>query len=187
MGHNGLDSLLGIAGLEAYRNNPPPNNMDRDFDFADISALFIGLEEQYGTRGGRGMALKIGRASFAHGIKQFGIMRGIADPAFQTLPLDHRVELGLKALSAVFTNFTDQESIVEVKPDALLFHVETCPMAWGRVADRPVCHAMVGIIQESLRWSSNGYEFLVKEIACRATGSDACIFQINKTAIGGRS
>lgn len=187
MGYNSLNSVLNLAGLDDYIDNPPPDDLEQVFDFAEISALFIGLEAQYGTRGGRGMALRIGRASFAQGIKRFGVMRGIADPAFQSLPLDHRVELGLKALASVFTNFSDQSSTVEVTDNALLFHVETCPMSWGRTADKPVCHAMVGIIQENLRWASNGYEFLVREVACRATGSDECVFQINRTAIGERS
>jgi predicted hydrocarbon binding protein len=59
-------------------------------------------------------------------------------------------------------------------------------MAWKRSADKPVCHAQVGILQECLRWVSNGYEYYVVETACRATGSDSCVFSLNKTPIGQR-
>jgi predicted hydrocarbon binding protein len=57
-------------------------------------------------------------------------------------------------------------------------------MAWARSSDRPVCHALGGIIQEALRWASNGYEFHVQETTCRASGSEHCVFKINKKPIG---
>lgn len=184
MGQNGLNTLLKLAGLSQYVDMPPPDNLDKEFDFAAISAMNEALEEVYGTRGGRGMALAIGRAAFTRGIKGFGVMKAMADPAFRALPLEQRIEFGLKALASVFTNFTDQVSSVALDGDSFLFKIEVSPFAWGRASDKPVCHAMVGIIQESLRWSSNGYEFYVRETACRATGSDECIFRVNKTAIG---
>jgi len=184
MGQNGLNTVLGLAELSQYISAPPPDNLDKEFDFAALSAMNEALEETYGARGGRGMALRIGRAAFARGIKGFGVMKAMSDPAFRALPLDQRIEFGLQALASVFTNFTDQVSSVAADSDSFLFRIEVSPFAWGRVSDKPVCHAMVGIIQESLRWSSNGYEFYVRETACRATGSDECIFRVNKTAIG---
>lgn len=184
MGQHGLSTLLSLAELNKYIKQPPPDTLDREFDFAAMAALNQALEEMYGARGGRGMALRIGRASFAQGLKRFGVMRGIADPAFQILPLEDRIDLGLQGLASVFTNFTDQACTVHHDGGSFLFYTDQCAMAWGRVADKPVCHAMVGIIQECLRWASNGYEFYVREIACRATGSEQCIFRVNKTAIG---
>lgn len=184
MGRHGLSALLDLAGLPDYINNPPPDTLDQQFDFAFIAAMNAALEDMYGERGGRGMALRIGRASFSRGIKRFGAMKGISDPAFQALPLQHRAQLGLRALASIFTNFSDQTSRVETTDEAYLFVVDISPMAWGRTADRPVCHALTGIIQECLRWSSNGYEFYVNEVACRVTGSDQCIFRVHQAAIG---
>lgn len=184
MGQHGLSTLLGLADLKEFLDNPPPDTLDRQFDFAYISALNEALEQMYGARGGRGMALRIGRAAFAQGIKGFGVMKGLGAPAFRALPLDQRIDFGLQALATVFTHFSDQTSSVVSEGDTLLFKVEVSPFAWGRSSDKPVCHALVGIIQESLRWASNGYEFYVREIACRATGSEECVFRINRTAIG---
>ncbi|MFN8373871.1 MAG: 4-vinyl reductase [Anaerolineae bacterium] len=184
MGKSGLDALLSSAGLENYIQHPPPDNLARQFDFAYMAAMHEALEELYGTKGGRGMALRIGRACFSHGLKDFGAMAGVSDPAFQALPLPDKTLLGLKALAYIFTHFSDQESDVVDGGDAYHFIVDISPMAWGRVADRPVCHALSGIIQESLRWVTKGYEFHVQEIACHATGSDQCIFKINKKPIG---
>lgn len=187
MGQHGLSNLLAIAGLEKYVDEPPPDNMAREFDFAYMAAISLALEDMYGSRGGRGMALRVGRAAFAMGYKQFGVMRGLGDPAFRALPMRRRVIYGLKALASVYTNFTDQAASVEKSDNSYLFSVQNSPMAYQRTADKPVCHAQVGIIQEALRWASNGYEFYVRETGCAACGSDVCTFRINQTAIGDTS
>lgn len=184
MGQHGLSTLLHLADMEAYIGNPPPDNLARQFDFAAIAALNQALEEMYGARGGRGMALRIGRASFAYGLKHFGVLRGMSDPVFRALPLNKQVIYGLNGLAAVFSNFSDQTSRMEQDDDTLHFMSDVCAFAWGRTADKPVCHMMVGLLQEGLRWATNGYEFYVREIACRASGNDECIFHINKQAIG---
>jgi len=185
MGMHGLNSVLSMAGLESYIDNLPPDNMVQQFDFAYLASLGIALEDMYGTRGGRGIALRIGRATFSFGFKSFGAMKGIANPAFQALPLEKRTRIGLDALAAIFTKFTDQESYVEETDDSYLLIAEVSPFSWGRSSERPVCHALAGIIQEGMRWSSGGYEFHVHETECRASGSERDIFKVRKSPIGG--
>jgi hypothetical protein len=184
MGQGGLNMLLKLAGLESYTGKVPPDDLKREFDFASMSALNAALEEMYGPRGGRGMALRIGRACFSQGIKKFGALAGVKDPAFRALPLNERCHLGLQALVIVFNKFSDQRSSLEEDGETFRFTVENSPMAWGRKADKPVCHALVGILQENMRWSSNGYEYYVVESACRACQGKVCVFTINKTPIG---
>jgi len=113
-------------------------------------------------------------------------MRAVNDPAFRNLTLNKRIDYGLRALAAVLSNFSDQTSRVENGGDALHFISDRSPFAWERQSDKPVCHMMVGMILECLRWSSNGYEFYVRETECTASGSDKCVFRINKSAIGER-
>ena len=148
MGQHGLSTLLDLAGMEAYNTNLPPDNLERQFDFAEVAALNIALEEMYGARGGRGMALRIGQSSFARGLKGFGAMRAVAAPAFRALPLNKRVDYGLRGLAGVLTNFSDQTSFVETESNTLMFTSDISPFSWGRAADRPVCHMMVGMILE---------------------------------------
>lgn len=184
MGQSGLNMLLNLAHLERYVGGSPPNNLAREFDFASMSALMRALEDMYGPRGGRGMAMRIGRACFSQGIKNFGALAGIGDPAFRALPLDERCRIGLQALAAVFNRFTDQLSSVEEDGETYRFIVANSPMAWGRSTDKPVCHALVGILQECMRWASNGHEYYVVETSCHACGNDHCVFTLNKTSIG---
>lgn len=184
MGKNGLAAVLSLAGLESALRDFPPDTLSRQFDFAYMAALNQALEELYGPRGGRGMALRIGRATVSQGMKTFGALAGMADPAFQTLPHEKRVQVGLDALAAVFSRFSDQESLVQHQDKTYLFIVENSPMAWGRNAEKPVCHALVGIIQEVLSYATGGYEFHVQEISCRAVGGEDCVFRVNKIPIG---
>ena len=60
MGKNGLNAILNLAGLNNYIDSYPPDNLDKGFDFAELSAIGTGLEEMYGPRGGRGLALRAG-------------------------------------------------------------------------------------------------------------------------------
>jgi len=185
MGKRGLATVLSMAGLEAYMENMPPDNLAQQFDFAYLAAISQALEDMYGARGGRGIALRVGRATFSKGLKDFGAFAGMATPTFQALPLEKRAQIGVNALAAVFTNFSDQTTILQEEETVYTLLAESSPMAWGRTADRPVCHAITGIIQEGLRWASRGYEFNVQEIACRAASNPNCIFRINKNPIGG--
>lgn len=184
MGQSGLNAILGLGKLDAYIGNPPPDNLTKGFDFADLAALNVALEETYGVRGGRGMALRMGRAAFSGGMKTFGALAGIQDPAFRSLSRDERCRVGLKALAQIFNRFSDQHS--SFREDDLSFHfiADPSPIAWGRTSEKPVCHLLAGIITECLRWASNGHEYYVFETTCRACGDVHCTFSVNKTPIG---
>ena len=67
MGKNGLNAVLNMARQSNLIDNYPPDNLDKEFDFSQFSVLNAALEEMYGPRGGRGLALRGGRASFARG------------------------------------------------------------------------------------------------------------------------
>ncbi|MEO0565950.1 MAG: 4-vinyl reductase, partial [Chloroflexota bacterium] len=79
MGKNGLNAILQLAKLPELIDNYPPDNLDKGFDFADYTALNVALEEMYGPRGGRGLALRAGRATFAQGLRAFGALAGVGD------------------------------------------------------------------------------------------------------------
>lgn len=181
IGHHGLDAILSLAQIDAYHDDLPPDTLDRDFSFAHMAQLNQALEDMYGVRGGRGMAQRIGRAWLGHGLTSFGALGGIDDPAFRALDRTHRAHLSLLALADVFTRFSDQHCRIEERPETFHFVVQPCAIAHGRRSDHPVCAAMLGLLQETLRWSSNGYDFPLQESACQASGDPACIFIAGKT------
>jgi predicted hydrocarbon binding protein len=183
LSQSGLQAALSMSGLDRQF---PPDNLDRSYDFANFAALSQALEEMYGARGGRGMALRIGREWFSHGMKSFGALAGLADPAFRTLPLDTRCSLGLEALTSIFRHYSDQHVTLEQDDEHFYWIVENCPTAWGRVSDKPVCHALVGLLQGCLSWATDGCEFHTYERVCAAVGSPKrqCIFSVHKKPIG---
>jgi predicted hydrocarbon binding protein len=181
MGKHGVDATLEIASLNGFVGRLPTDTLERTVDFAALSALNLALDEMYGVRGGRGMALRAGRAWLVKGMNSFGALSGIGDPAFRALAVEERVRLGLRALANAFTHFSDQRSRLEETPQAFRFIVDYSPTAWMRETDKPVCHPLVGLLQETVRWAANGRDYTVREVECRACGrSSSCIFLVNK-------
>jgi len=183
MGKNGLNAILNMAHLGHLVDNYPPGNLNREFDFADYSALSGALEEMYGPRGGRGLALRAGRASFAQGLRHFGALAGAGDLAFKMLPLGTKLKIGIPAMAKVFSQVSDQRSTVDETPTEYRYTMKPCPVCWGRKSDRPMCHAGAGLLQEGLRWLSGGHEFRVQESKCVGCGDEACVLVVQKEPI----
>jgi hypothetical protein len=185
MGKNGLNAILNLAGLEHLIDNYPPDNLEKGFDFADYTALNVALEEMYGPRGGRGLALRAGRATFAQGLRAFGALAGVGDLAFKVLPLNAKLKVGVPAMANIFSQFSDQISnVYEEGNDRIIYTLERCPMCWGRTADKPVCYVGQGLLQEGLRWVSGGHEFKVDMATCIAKSDDMGRYVIYKEPIG---
>jgi len=173
MGRNGLHVLLNRAGLTPYIDNYPPDNLEKNFDFADFTALNVALEDIYGARGGRGLALRAGRTIFGGGLRSFGALAGVGDLAFKVLPLNAKLRVGVPAMANIFSQFSDQVSNVhEEGADKIIYTLERCPMCWGRKVDKPVCYMGQGVLQEGLRWVSGGREFKVDMSTCIGKGDD---------------
>jgi predicted hydrocarbon binding protein len=184
MGKNGLNAILNMAKLSHLIDSFPPENWEKGFDFADYAALNQALEDMYGPRGGRGLALRAGRASFARGLQGFGALHNMGDLALKMVPLNLKIKMGLPAMATVFSQVSDQISRVEERDSDFVYIIEQCPVCWGRKSDKPICHAAMGLLQEGLRWVSGGKEFRVEEFKCVATGDDTCEFLVHRDPIG---
>lgn len=185
MGKNGLNAVLHLADLDNLIGNYPPDNLDKVFDFADFTALCVALEEMYGPRGGRGLALRVGRTLFADALRGFGALAGVGDLAFKVLPLSAKLKVGVPAMANIFSQFSDQISNVrEEGDDRIIYTLERCPMCWGRKSvDKAVCYVGQGLLQEGLRWVSGGREFKVDLSTCIAKGDDIGRYIIYKEPI----
>jgi predicted hydrocarbon binding protein len=184
MGKNGLNAILNLAGMNRYIDSYPPDNLEKQFDFADVSSMNIALEEMYGPRGGRGLALRAGRATFADALRNFGALAGAGDLAFKVLPLQAKMRIGIPAMAKIFSQVSDQLSTVEERENEFIYTIHKCPVCWGRSGvDKPVCFVAVGLLQEGLKWVSGGNEFRVNESKCLALGDAVCEFIIQKEPI----
>ena len=184
LGENGLKAVLNLAHLPNLIDNFPPDNLEKAFDFADVSAINQTLEEIYGPRGGRGLALRAGRATFADSLKNFGALAGAGDLAFKILPLNTKMRIGVPSMARIFTQVSDQVSSSKEFDDKFVYTISHCPVCWDRHdLDKPVCFIAVGLLQEGLRWLSGGKEFRVNESKCVSMGDEVCEFIIQKTPV----
>src|SRR5512136_3262585 len=181
MGKNGLNAILNLAGLGHLIDNFPPDNLEREFDFADFTAINWALEEMYGPRGGRGLALRAGRATFTDVLRNFGALAGVGDLAFKVLPLQAKLRIGVPAMARIFSQISDQHSTVVEQESEFIYTIHRCPQCWGRKGlDKPVCFMGIGLLQEGLKWLSGGNEFRVNESRCMSMGDTVCEYIIQK-------
>ncbi len=183
MGRNGVNAVLNLANLRHLLGNYPPNNFDMGFSFSELSRLMGVLDEVYGARGGRGLALRVGRSCFRFGIKDFGPMLGIADLAFRVMPLTMKLKIGFEVFAEVFNKFSDHQVRLGEDETSFYWIIERCGVCWKRTASAPSCHLAVGILQEALYWVSGGRNFEVQEISCIATGDRTCTIQVEKLPV----
>jgi len=183
MGKNGLNSVLRKGGLENLIDNYPPNDLKRQFDFAEFSQLNQALDDTYGPRGGRVFALRGGKASVKAGLEAFGAAVGIGGLAMKVLPLSAKIKIGLPGMAKIFSTFSDQTSFVEDRDDRFVYVIEKCPVCWGRQSDYPICHGAVGLLQGGLHWVSGGKDFKVVQTNCKAMGHEDCRFDVYKEAL----
>jgi hypothetical protein len=181
LGRNGLKAVLNLAHLPELIDNFPPDNLNKEFDFSDVSAINQGLEEIYGPRGGRGLALRAGRATFADSLRNFGALAGASDLAFKVLPLSTKMKIGVPAMARIFTQVSDQHSTAREENGVYVYTIHRCPVCWGRhEQEKPVCFIAVGLLQEGMKWLSGGKEFRVNESKCVSMGDEVCEFIIEK-------
>jgi hypothetical protein len=184
MGKNGVNAILNLANERNLIDNYPPDNLERQFDFADFSSINIALEEMFGPRGGRSLALRGGRAAFAGALRNFGALAGVGDLAFKVLPLQAKLRIGLPAMAKIFSQTSDQYSTVVEHEREFVYTIHRCPVCWGRKGlDKPVCFVATGLLQEGVKWVSGGLEFRVNESRCIAMGDEVCDFVIQKEPI----
>lgn len=183
MGRNGINALLKLSSLSSFIENYPSDNTEPGFPFSTVSNLTEMLEQVYGPHGGRGLALRVGRACFNYGVRQYSTQLGLTEMAFRLLPLPAKLHAGASAFAQLFNNFTDQRVRVEDDDGKILWHIERCPLCWERRTHDPACHLAVGLLQEALYWLSGGKVFNVEEKTCIAAGDETCTIVIDQAPL----
>lgn len=183
IGRNGLNALLNLTESSSLIERPPANDLSLCFDIAIVSNLNRALEVIYGPRGARGLALRSGRAMYDRVVDAFELPTGFNDLAFRLLPVQTRLKIGVPALARVLTQHTDQTHRAVDRGSHFDYTIERCAVCWGQEAKSPICHLIVGLLQEALCAFGRGQEFRVQQTECRATGAAACVFRIEKEPI----
>jgi predicted hydrocarbon binding protein len=187
----GVEEIISRSGMNAVLNLAhltPEGTLEfgeivRRMEYKDIAAVTQALESMYGPRGGRGIALRAGRASYKYILRQNGTVMGITDLNFRLLPVPARLKTGLDALALLMSKIGDEQVSVVETDQAWIWRSQRCPLCWQRSSKEAVCHFTVGLLQEFFAWASSGRVYSVTETECQAAGADACLFQIDKKAL----
>jgi predicted hydrocarbon binding protein len=183
LGQAGFNAILNIASLSGFADLSYSPESEHGVSFQQIGLIQQALESVYGPRGGRGVALRIGRACFRYGLREYGRQLGLTQTAFRLLPFHTKISSGGRIFAEFFNQQTDQRVRFEEKEGFFYWHIDRCPLCWEHHSDEPSCHLAVGLLQESLYWLSSGKIFNVEEISCIACGDPSCTILIDQAPI----
>ena len=183
LGLNGVKATLHIANLKDWIDCYPPDNLERQVDFASFSMLNAALDDMYGSRGGRGLARRSAWHMFDRAVRHASGVSTVIDVAARVLPMRIAVPKGLKALSLAFSKISDQQASLEERDKTLHFAFQRCAPCWGRQSEEPICHVQVGLLEQAIRWMSGGRSFRVQETQCIAKGEEICEIEISREPI----
>ncbi len=189
----GFLEILGQAGVNAafhlsgrshlIKGDFLDTQLAENYTCEDIGALRQAINQLYGPRGGRGMALRSGRAAFRYLARDFGEAIGIHSLEFRLIPLRKRLFTGQRLLSDFLSRQFHQQIELEETGDAWTWKIYGCMECWGVSSEEPECTFFVGMLQEYFAWVSGGKFYQVIETACSAAGSQACIFRIERKPV----
>ena len=182
MGRNGLNAILNLAGLNHYIENILPDNLEKGFDFAEVAAVNMALEEMYGPRGGRGLSLRAGTRTLCGWLARISARwlgwaiwpskccrcepnsasasGGCQDILADQRPAQHSGGKGKRVSSGPSISV---RNVTDARARTSRFVI-----------------IATGILQEALKWVSGGNEFRVNESKCMAMGDAVCEFVIQK-------
>ena len=182
----GVEENIGLAGIHAVANQVhalrfSPEGPEKPGSVAEGPWLTQqALEELYGPRGGRGIALRAGRSSFKYILRLHGGRLGLTDLNFRLLPAPIRLKTGLAAMASLLSESGWQKITFSEDGGAWFWRVEGCVLCRGRKAGEPLCAFLIGLLQEFLSWASGGKVYGVTEVECCATGGKACLFRVDQ-------
>lgn len=145
--------------------------------------LIAAVESRHGSLGARGIALRIGRASFAGFVRSFGSDEGFEDADYHLLPVRKRARAGLEKLAAIFNCACGLRIAVDTTPDAWLWTIAECRQCANPQVESTLSHYMLGLLQAYLGWISGGRVFEVEETACQANGDPSCVIRVHRLPI----
>jgi hypothetical protein len=146
----------------------------------EAGAFLEELEQIYGVPGSKGLALRIGRASFGYGLDRLGDRLGLRAMEFRLLPAPRRMRIGLDILARAIGEICGCQVSVSDSGSGWLWRIEGGPFHGGEQGNQPMCYVVVGLLQEFMTWAGGGRFYRISEIETAALSGSGCIFQIDK-------
>ena len=156
---------------------------EKDHSLNTLSLLQLRLENAFGQSGGRGLTLRLGRIFFNRAIRVYGRSLGFSTQEFFLKTMREKISSVLQAVAALFFQFTGREILIEESPTHIYCSLQACPFCLNRKENAPICHFLIGLLQEALLWASGGKIYHVDETKCLACGDEEFRFVIDRTPL----
>jgi predicted hydrocarbon binding protein len=183
LGLEEAEKIVHLAGLARGKGGTSGSRSGKPFSFEVISRLQTALESSYGTRAGRGLSMRVGRACVKYGLREYGSELGIPSLDFRLLPLPRRIKAGSEALAGLLNREADMQVNLLWDENTITWQIGRCPLCWERQVESPCCGMAVGLLQEAMYWVSASRNYLVEEKQCTARGDPACTIVIDRSPL----
>lgn len=179
MGEHGLNAVLKTCGLDKFVGNYPPNDLEPSIKATQYAQLNQAIEDFYG-RGGKGMLIRVGKASFQYGVREQAALLGIAGVALKVMPEKQRIKFILNGMADALKKSNPEVDAYLDDSDGKLAYVEkTCAICNGRHSETPICYLYIGSVSEAVQWAT-GKEYEIIETHCIAKGDAYCRFEVGE-------
>jgi len=182
MGKNGLNTILNVSSMTKFRDNIPPNDGEQVYPATDFSALVKGLIDVIGMKGARAIITNAGRKGFRNVVEKSPEMFGLVGIELEKMATDReRISSLLNAITYETNQiFGEGHQTFEEKDGRFIISIHRCSWCHSiEDAETPICYGEVGFDDEAVFWATKK-RYRVKEIACRAMGDAACVFEISE-------
>lgn len=184
IGQAGANATFHLAGLtHLLSSDLIETHLIKPLMPEQFGALRHAVDQLYGLRGGRGAALRAGRAAFRYLLRDIGDNLGLSGMDFRLLPTRKRMNVGQQRIASFLTEEFNNTILLQEDENSWLWEVQFCQECLGQQRPETECTFIVGLLQEYFSWASGGKYFMVSEVACIACGASACTFRIEKKPI----
>jgi predicted hydrocarbon binding protein len=179
VGSSGMKSLYNLSGSPELFSQLPPQDMQKEFDFADFSVLFSTLGTLFGKHGARSLTLRAGKSAMREGYKAYGSQVTEVSP-FTSLSNVEELITGFHRFITFLNSISDLKlSMIELQDAAgIEIIIQNCPVCWGQTVSEPICSFFEGMLVYAAEIYSRTTDFIVTETICTAAGGDGCHFSI---------
>jgi predicted hydrocarbon binding protein len=176
LGEDGLRLVLGKAGLSLLFSDPTAVARFDASAAADAYAEIQQALRTYYGRGARGILQRVGSQFWKRLIEEAPLTVKPQIPLARTLATAAHPKPVLDLLARLLSTAQGDLTVHTLDLDLLLVD-HASPSTINQHGEEPICWVTLGLARAALLWAT-GREYDVSETSCRATGEQACKFQI---------
>jgi len=180
----GVQEIIGQAGIQEILETEVSQPCVESVSCEQAQSWLSAVRQQYGVQGGRGLAVRAGRAGFQYFLREYGAKTGLTDIDFRTLPVKQRLLAGMQRLVDAFNLWSNGNiQINESGGQWICSFDQTMPNP-----DQNLCcaagHFLAGLLQEYLYWASGGRHYMLARVeSCQSGDVHNCAVLINQQSL----